>query len=237
MKDIADNFVTIHFTLDNLDRFVVRKSILRALQENLPDFKGRLLDVGCGKMPYKDYIFKHSPITEYVGLDIETAIKYDARVRADFSWDGVTMPFEKEAFDTIMATEVLEHCPAPDVTLKEVMRVLKPGGRFFFTTPFLWNLHEVPFDEYRYTPFSMERLLRDAGFRQVQVKAAGGWHASMAQMLGLWVRRSPLSPRKRKILSLAIKPVIKRLMSMASAEKVDFSKAPMINTLYGTAIK
>ncbi len=56
------------------------------------------------------------------------------------------MPFEDNVFDCAMATEVLEHCAYPEVTLFEVSRVLKKDGLFFFTVPFVWPLHDCPFD-------------------------------------------------------------------------------------------
>ena len=233
----ADNFTQIPFTAENLDRFVVRTAIFEAIKEHLPDFKGKLLDMGCGRMPYKDFLFGHGQIKEYVGLDIDGAIQYDSNLKPDFTWDGFTMPFLDETFDTIFATEVLEHCPFPEVTLKEAYRVLKPGGCLFFTTPFFWNLHEVPHDEYRYTPFSLKRHLSNAGYMDITIKASGGWHASLAQMLGLWVRRSPMSSKKRRYLSMLFRPIIKRLLKMGSKEKVDFNQGPMITTLYGTALK
>ena len=128
-------------------------------------FEGELLDIGCGKMPYKKYILEHSRVTNYVGLDIEQALVYDAKLKPDHTWDGKIMPFENESFNCTFGTEVLEHCPEPEIVLKEVHRVLKPNGIFFFTVPFLWNLHEVPHDEYRYTPFSLERHLKNSGFK------------------------------------------------------------------------
>src|SRR5690606_37327284 len=119
------------------------------------------LDVGCGRMPYRDLILSESQVSRYVGLDIDTALHYDSKIRPDVYWNGVTMPFPDSSFDSAMATEVLEHCSDPTIILGEVYRVLKPGGTFFFTTPFLWNLHEVPRDEFRLTPFYLERLLRE----------------------------------------------------------------------------
>ena len=98
------------------------------------------------------------------------------------------MPFENNQFDSAFGTEVLEHCPYPKAILKEVNRVLKPGGIFFFTVPFIWPLHEVPHDEFRYTPFSLKRLLEESGFEKIELEATGGWHASLAQMLGLWIK-------------------------------------------------
>ncbi len=232
-----DNFIEIPFTVTNLDLYIVRSAILKALRENLQHFHGKLLDIGCGKMPYKSFIKMNSSVSEYVGLDIETAIEYDPAVKPDYTWDGISMPFDDETFDSLMATEVLEHCPEPSIILKEVYRVLKPNCVFFFTTPFLWNLHEVPHDEYRFTPFSLDRHLRSVGFREIDISASGGWHASLAQMLGLWVRRSNLQNRKRKYLSMMLKPIIKRLLDLDVKTKIQFDKGPMITTLYGTARK
>jgi len=233
MKD----FIDIELNIKNLDIYYIRKSIYNALKKYLPNLKGKLLDIGCGKMPYRDYILEHTKVSDYVGLDIETALTYDSVVKPDYTWNGVTMPFDDASFDCAFGTEVLEHCPDPEVVLKEVHRVLKPGGVFFFTVPFLWNLHEVPHDEYRYTPFSLERHLKYAGFEDIDLKATGGWHASMAQMLGLWVRRSPMTKRKRKYLSMLLKPVIKFLIKMDKPEQITFKEGQMITGLYGTAKK
>lgn len=233
MKD----FIDIQYSVNNLDRYFTRKAILSAIDSNLVQLSGKLLDIGCGKMPYRAYILKNSEVENYVGLDIENAISYDELIKPDVTWDGVKMPFEDESFDCAYGTEVLEHCPEPDVVLKEIFRVLKPGGAFFFTVPFLWNLHEVPHDEYRYTPFSLERHLRNSGFTAIKINATGGWHAAMAQMLGLWVRRGPLGTRKRKILSVFLKPIIKFLIKKDRPEKVVFKEGQMITGLYGLAKK
>lgn len=234
---IADNFINIPFTIDNLDRYFIRTSILDSLKKCLIKFDGKLLDIGCGKMPYKDYILQNSKINEYIGLDIEDALIYEVTIKPNFTWDGRDMPFENNSFDCAFGTEVLEHCPEPEVVLKEVFRVLKPGAVFFFTVPFLWNLHEVPHDEYRYTPFSLRRHLEAAGFNEIEITATGGWHAAMAQMLGLWVRRSPMSRRKRKFLSFFLKPIIQFLINIDKKSQVSFIEGQMITGLYGTAKK
>lgn len=232
-----DNFTNISLTSKNLDVYTIRTSIFNALKQNLSSFKGDLLDIGCGKMPYKNYILEHSAVNKYIGLDIEDALVYDANIQPDVTWDGITMPFKDEHFHCAMGTEVLEHCPEPEIVLKEVYRVLKPEGVFFFTVPFLWNLHEVPFDEYRYTPFSLERHLKNSGFTTVQIQATGGWHASLAQMLGLWVKRSPFSKKKKKYLAYVIKPLIKYLIKKDKNHPISFKNGQMITGLSGIAIK
>lgn len=237
MKNMGNDFINIPFEIKNLDRYYIRTSIFNALTKCLPKLEGTLLDIGCGKMPYREYILDNSRVNKYVGLDIETAIAYDASVQPDVTWNGDVMPFEDHSFDCAFGTEVLEHCPDPDKILKEVYRILKPGGVFFFTVPFLWPLHEVPHDEYRYTPFSLERKLNTAGFTTIDIQATGGWHASMAQMLGLWVRRSILPDSKRKILSFIVKPVIKKLIKMDQNKKVNFKESQMVTGLTGIAYK
>ena len=232
-----DYFTDIELTRETLDRYFIRKSIFEALQKNLHFFSGNLLDIGCGKLPYKKYILENSDVTKYIGLDIESALEYDNDIKPDFNWDGKTMPFENSSFDCAFGTEVLEHCPEPEIVLKEVFRVIKPEGVFFFTVPFLWNLHETPHDEYRYTPYSLERHLKNSGFKNINILATGGWHASMAQMLGLWVKRSPLGIYKRKWLSFILKPIIKYLISKDKKSSIEFKEGLMITGLYGTATK
>jgi len=233
----GDPYIDIPFDVEYLDIYYIRRAIMKALTENLRYFNGTLLDVGCGRMPYRKYIQSSSRVDKYVGLDIETAHVYDKNIKPDYRWDGITMPFTNEEFDTAIATEVLEHCHDPLLVLKEIYRVLKPQGVFFFTVPFLWNLHEVPHDEYRYTPFALKKIAEDAGFSDIQIFPTGGWHASLAQVLGLWVRRSPMSDNQRKMLSYFAKPVMRYLIKKDNVNKTDFLKGPMITGLYGICLK
>jgi len=231
-----DNFINITFSTGNLDTYYIRYFIKDSISQNLLQFHGRLLDCGCGKMPYKKYILQNSQVTKYVGLDIEGALNYDSTIKPDFTWNGVKMPFDNDSFDCAIGTEMLEHCPYPEIVLSEIYRVLKPGGIFFFTVPFLWPLHEAPHDEYRYTPFSLERHIKKSGFNSISIKATGGWNAALAQMLGLWVKRKPMPEKRRKFLSHLLKPIIKTLIK-GDIKPISFEESTMITGLYGTAIK
>jgi len=234
---VIDKHIDIRLNTSNLDIYIIRKSIQSSLFDVFDLLSGNLLDIGCGKMPYKEYILNNSSVETYIGLDIEGALEYDKMVKPDFTWDGTNMPFENDSYDCAIGTELLEHCPEPEIVLKEVYRVLKPGGVFFFTIPFLWNLHEVPHDEYRYTPFSLERHLKQAGFTNIEINATGGWHASLAQMMGLWVRRAPINNKIRNGLSLCFKPVIKYLINKDKKHTITFNEGQMITGLYGIAKK
>jgi SAM-dependent methyltransferase len=192
-----------------LDVFGNRRLIVHAVREVLPDFIGSVLDVGCGEKPYQ-HLLTNAPgrATSYLGLDLP-GNNYG---EPDLVWDGVTIPLPQNKIDSVMLTEVLEHTPAPQTVLNEVARVLKPNGFLFLTVPFIWPIHCVPHDEFRYTPFALRRLLETAGFKDIKIKATGGRHAVLAVVLGLWVRRRPLTSRvhlvTRCLLSYALWPVV-----------------------------
>jgi ubiquinone/menaquinone biosynthesis C-methylase UbiE len=235
--EINDEFINIQLSKQTIDKFYIRTSIKEAIDKTFSNFQGKLLDIGCGKMPYKKYILDKFDIDEYIGLDIQTALVYDSDVKPDVYWDANIMPFADFTFDCAFGTEVLEHCPDVEIILKETYRVLKPKGYFFFTIPFLWNLHEVPHDYNRFTPYSMQRHLEKVGFRVVIINSLGGWHSAMAQMLGLWAKRSNMSKVKRIVAINLLLPMIKYLLKKGKDESRSFREGQMITGLYGLCIK
>lgn len=233
----TDPFLNLPLNRDTQALYAVRKSILDALVAQLPQFHGTFLDMGCGIQPYRALITSApSRVERYVGMDLAgNPISGYMKLAPDLLWDGSTIPLPAQSVDSAMATEVLEHCPDPAAILAEAYRVLRPGGFFFLTVPFLWPLHDVPHDEYRYTPFAMERLLRTAGFHDVKLVPLGGWNASLAQMLGLWAVRSPMTPRRRALAKRLALPVVKYLLKHDRIP--DPMSNPMITGLVGTARK
>ena len=207
-----DNFLNSQLAPDFVDLYIVRTAIKKALDNHLPLFHGTLIDVGCGQMPYREYILTSQPLIEkYIGLDFAQG-KYADLKKPDLTWNGTTIPLKDASVDCAMATEVLEHCHDPLITLKEIRRVLKPDGAFFITVPFLWPLHDTPHDHYRYTPFSLARLLAEAGFEDVEINALGGWNASLAQMIGLWLKRAPMPDEMRQQMVSQLFPLYKQLV-------------------------
>lgn len=192
-----------------LDSFGNRRLIATALRAALPNFSGTVLDVGCGHSPYRSLLLAApSRADRYIGLDLVENI-YD---KPDITWDGETIPLPDASIDSCLFTEVLEHCPDGQAVLAEIARVLKPGGFLFLTVPFIWPMHTVPHDEYRYTPFALRRVLDNAGFADPVIEATGGRHAMLGAVLGLWVRRRPITSRvhlvTRPLLSWLLWPLI-----------------------------
>lgn len=80
---------------------------------------GRVLDVGCGRKPFKNLCENAS---EWVGLDPRPAI-------GDVLAFAEEMPFEDGSFDTVLCIDVLSYCLRPFDALAECARVLTPGGK------------------------------------------------------------------------------------------------------------
>jgi SAM-dependent methyltransferase len=220
-----------------LDSFGNRRLLLRALKGSLANFRGRLLDVGCGHQPYRSLLLSPpSHATDYIGLDLPDNLYQPP----DLVWDGQQIPLPNASVDSVLLTEVLEHCPDPEAVLREIARVLKPGGFMFLTVPFIWPIHTVPYDEFRYTPFALRRLLEGTGFQNPVIEATGGRHAVLALMLGLWVRRRPLTSRvhvvTRDVLSILLWPVIWLLLKM-DERPPEFEESTMIVGLSAQAFK
>lgn len=229
------SFLAPRLVPSNVGRYIVRSAILREVKAVSSALHGTLVDVGCGQMPYKEMLLAPpSRVRKYIGLDLQTT-RYGS-VQPDLVWDGKTIPLEDESVDCVLLTEVLEHCPEPRIVLAEVYRVLRRPGLVFMTVPFLWPLHEVPFDEVRYTPFCLRRHFEQAGFRSVELRALGGWDASLAQMIGLWAARRPLARWKRMIATCVATPIIRLLLTFDKRPD-EFKESTMLTGLVGTANK
>jgi SAM-dependent methyltransferase len=81
-------------------------------------------------------------------------------------------PLAREQFDLIIAEQVFEHVLRPDLAAANVHQMLRPGGYFVISAPFLLKVHEFPLDLYRWTEQGMRQLLETAGFH---VRATGSW--------------------------------------------------------------
>lgn len=243
MMTPRDEYVSPLCSYRAIANFVPRRAILNALTAELSKFHGAVLDIGCGRSPFRPLLLAPpSRATKYLGLDLNINSRHPAYAQIeppDLEWNGSTIPLDSATIDCAIATEVLHLCSRPEDVMRETLRVLKPGGLFFFTVPFLWAIHDAPSDQGRPTPFALERQLRSAGFEQVEMRAFGGWDASLAQMLGLWVGRRPMGRIKRRLLAILAMPVINYLLKKDEPllPPTDFEGTIMITGTVGTAIK
>lgn len=141
--------------------------------------KQSLIDVGCGEKPYLNI---YSPFVEKsVGVDVNYTLHKENK--ADVFFDGKKIPFEDNSFDIVICTEVLEHVQEPKEFVAELKRVVKPNGYIVLTVPFSQGLHEVPYDYYRYTQFSLEYMALNQQLKIEELYAYGNWSGNVLLLL------------------------------------------------------
>lgn len=132
---------------------------------------GRLLDLGCGHVPY--YGMYSNLVTETVCVDWHNTYHKNELLDAVVDLNR-PLPMDSNSFDTVLLTDVLEHLARPFELMAEVSRVLRPGGKLIVGVPFLYWLHEQPYDFYRYTEFGLAFMCESNALTVVSLVPYGG---------------------------------------------------------------
>jgi SAM-dependent methyltransferase len=165
--------------------------------------EARLLDVGCGTGWLADHF------RDYTGLDgspdaVAAATARDRNVRLHDVAEP--LPVEDASFDGVVMKDLLEHVPDPVALVREVHRVLRPGGRVFASSPdaqrWVWDdyTHRRPF-----TRKSFRLLFADQG---LTVEHVG--YESVAPGVGIVSARTRRKRRPRLFAALAWLPLMRR---------------------------
>jgi 2-polyprenyl-3-methyl-5-hydroxy-6-metoxy-1,4-benzoquinol methylase len=156
----------------------------------LPQYaRGRLVDLGCGKVPlYGAY----KPLVNSVTcVDWENSVHVNPHLDVRTSL-AERLPFDARAFDTIILSDVLEHVAEPSVLWDEMARILAPGGHLILNVPFLYCIHESPHDYYRYTSFALRRFAEMRGLTVSVLETVGGGLDVVADTIGKQLQVIPI---------------------------------------------
>ncbi|MDP3940763.1 MAG: class I SAM-dependent methyltransferase [bacterium] len=147
--------------------------------------RGTLLDIGCGRMPYRVEI---EPLVDtYLGLDHPQVSKlYGGRWKPDILADVIDIPLKGNTIDTVLLLQVLEHLDDPKKALAEIFRILRPGGFVIGALPFLYPIHDSPYDMARYTEQMLRKLFISSGFQIVLIKAEGSFIGQIVQSINVF---------------------------------------------------
>jgi SAM-dependent methyltransferase len=158
------------------------RGLVSAVEEHLaPRAPVRVLDIGCGVKPYYPYFAAVS--SDYVGLDLGPGPSVDVVGRAE------ELPFEDQSFDAVLATQILEHVEDPPRVLREVRRVLRPGGVALISTHGTFPYHPAPQDFWRWTQEGLEKIFRDNGeWSEVTLDPAGGTVACFGYIIAWYLK-------------------------------------------------
>jgi 2-polyprenyl-3-methyl-5-hydroxy-6-metoxy-1,4-benzoquinol methylase len=169
--------------MGNTDAPIIREPRLSATESQVGLIKRygngtHLLDIGCGE----GFFLLNASKAGYTTKGVELSQDAAAYARKEFSLDVEGKSFEEmqlpeNYFDVVTMWQVLEHLPYPLATIKEVHRILKPGGLLATSTPDIesipakifrrkwWNLRRLHINQF--TAKTLTDMLNHAGFKNV----------------------------------------------------------------------
>lgn len=103
----------------------------------------------------------------------------------DIVADARALPFEDDSVDAVISEQLFEHVRDPQNIVKEIYRVLRPGGLVFVTTPFIIGYHSMPNDYYRWTLQGLRELMKD--FKENESGTSCGPTSALVVILNEWI--------------------------------------------------
>ncbi len=126
-----------------------------------------LLNIGSGVHRYR---------SDLVNVDIFPYVDVDVVA------DATKLPFASASVDGVLCECLLEHVPTPQAVVKEIFRVLKPGGCAYILIPFVYPFHASPNDFQRWSIEGLKILLREGEIESIGTRA-GPTSALTAQLV------------------------------------------------------
>lgn len=81
---------------------------------------------------------------------------------------------ESELADLVLVPNLVHHVADQTALFNEMARITRPGGKVFVFEPTLRELHQIPDDYLRYTPYGMQQIMQHAGLEPIDTKLEGG---------------------------------------------------------------
>ncbi len=168
---------------------MIGDNVFDLVKRTVPEFVKRIagLLVGHTENSWERVVMNRETLEWVKALETEkmTALEISGKI-----WDG-RVPFKSyksiwypeydvcekplaESYDIIIAEQVFEHLLYPSRAARHVFEMLRGGGYFLLTTPFLYRIHAYPNDCSRWTPQGMAYFLEEAGFPLDKVRV-GAW--------------------------------------------------------------
>jgi SAM-dependent methyltransferase len=174
--------------------------------------RARILDAGCGSGRNMVDLARHGDVTGVELSDASAALARERRAGEVLEGSVMEMPFAADSFDLAVSLDVIEHLDDDGGALRELRRVVAPGGALLVTVPayqWLWSGHdEINHHHRRYSRATLLAAARAAGWRcertthfnslllpvAILLRALDRLHSSTTESsLDLWIPPAPLN--------------------------------------------
>ncbi len=156
------------------------------------DKRLRVLDVGCGRQPFRDFFpislfdYRSFDVQNHDGQPLDFVGPIDGELPDDLA--------SEEPFDFILCTEVLEHVADWNKAFQNFVQLLGVEGEILLTAPFFYPLHEEPYDYWRPTPFTIKLFSERHGLEVAESESLG----SSLDIVGTLLARQELRARRHE---------------------------------------
>ena len=193
-KDYMNMLSNINIKIKLFSKFYTRYKITKYINDFISTIPKNheitLLEVGAKNKNY----FKNISNIKRITLDI------NANNKPDIVSDICDLRnISDNSFDYVVMLEVLEHVHNPQLAIIEVYRVLKKDGILLMTTPFLFPIHDAPYDFFRYTKYGLTLLCKN--FNYISVKNFDYFFVSIWT---LFSRLTMVKSKKQQIIGISI---------------------------------
>jgi SAM-dependent methyltransferase len=143
-----------------------------------------LADIGGGLSPY--YSIFAAQVGAYICVDRARHFSQsDARPMTRVIGTAERIPLSNSSVDIVLCNQVLEHILDVDDAMREMYRILRPGGLLLGSVPHISPVHLEPYDFRRFTDLGLRKLLTAHGFEQVTISGSGGVFSAAALMVSM----------------------------------------------------
>ena len=154
-----------------------RRALLDAELERLAGaLGGMVVDVGAKRAPRGSFTPALGHVRRWLRVNIDPA------ERPDVVADAAALPLRGASADWVVCVEVLQYVVSPEAAMREIARVLAPGGAAVLAVPF-FHRADGPTDRHRFTELRARELVEGAGLRTLALVAQGRFFATLANQL------------------------------------------------------
>jgi SAM-dependent methyltransferase len=183
MNTFSSEIRSVDLWADRLDYSLRRYYVDSFYAKQIQNIKkgSRVLDLAGNKIQKRGQFDIEQYDLQVLYSNLSTAKHPD--VQADASY----ISFADNSFDAVVCSELLEHVPDPYPVLREMYRVLRPGGTLLICVPFLYQIHGDPYDFGRYTDYYWLVNLEKIGCKDIHIQKQGLFGSVLVGFLLAWL--------------------------------------------------